>query len=136
MWTPADSLINAFKWRIGRKNYILGNLILLLFSTLTVIMPFILIAYSDFSWIVSYSKLPNSEPVEVILVIIACIFFIISAITHTSLTVKRLHDFDRSGWYYLIIFIPWIWFLLPMCCISFKWDLEKNKYGEPHHQIK
>lgn len=47
-----------------------------------------------------------------------------------SVSVRRLHDTGRSGWWYLINFIPLIgpiWFIILMCCGS---D-EINAYGLP-----
>lgn len=47
-----------------------------------------------------------------------------------SVSIRRLHDTGRSGWWYFINFIPFIgsiWFLILMCCPS---D-ETNAYGLP-----
>lgn len=57
--------------------------------------------------------------------IIAVIFFI----TQISLTVRRLHDSDRSGWWWFIQLIPVIgviWIIVLMCLGNTKGS---NKYG-------
>jgi len=46
-----------------------------------------------------------------------------------AVSVRRLHDIGKSGWYYLIILIPIagpIWFLVLMCTDSQPGD---NQYG-------
>lgn len=60
-----------------------------------------------------------------ILGIISVIFFI----THISLTIRRLHDSNRSGFWWFIQLIPVIgviWILVLMCLSSTKGS---NKYG-------
>ena len=46
-----------------------------------------------------------------------------------AVTVRRLHDVGKSGWFYLIIFIPIIgaiWLLVLMCTIG---EYDENEYG-------
>ena len=46
-----------------------------------------------------------------------------------ALTVRRLHDINKSGWYCLVILIPlvgWIWLLVMLCTDS---KPENNNYG-------
>ena len=46
-----------------------------------------------------------------------------------SVMVRRLHDVNKSGWMFLILFIPiagFIWFLVLMCTEG---DQNDNKYG-------
>lgn len=52
-----------------------------------------------------------------------------------SLSVRRLHDIGKSGWYNLIVFIPLIgaiWLLILMCTDS---DPGSNQYG-PNPKIQ
>jgi len=49
-----------------------------------------------------------------------------------AVTVRRLHDTDRSGWWILIVFVPligWIWLLVLEC---FAGTPGANRFGEPH----
>lgn len=64
-----------------------------------------------------------------LLTIILLICLIIYIIPYTALTIRRLHDFNLKGWWYLLslIFSPIIF--LVFCFI--KGDKEKNKYGPP-----
>lgn len=46
-----------------------------------------------------------------------------------AISVRRLHDIGKSGWYYLVILIPLagvIWLLVMMCTDS---QQEENKWG-------
>ena len=46
-----------------------------------------------------------------------------------ALTVRRLHDVGKSGWFYFIAFIPFIgaiWLIVLFCTEG---DQEENKYG-------
>ena len=64
-----------------------------------------------------------------LLTLLLLIFFIIYFFTYTSLTIRRLHDCNLNGWWYLLSFIfsPVVFIML--CFI--KSNKEKNKYGEP-----
>lgn len=72
----------------------------------------------------------NSEDPWLLLpVIVAAILFIIYFITQLSLSVRRLHDTDRSGWWYLIVIIPIvgaIWLFVLFCLDGTK---GKNRFG-------
>jgi len=57
------------------------------------------------------------------------IYVIATAIPRFAITARRLHDFGKSGWLQLIIFIPCIgWMILVILCAqdSQRWD---NQYG-------
>ena len=46
-----------------------------------------------------------------------------------AVTVRRLHDTNRRGWWYLILFVPfigWIWFLVLLCL---KGTEGENRFG-------
>jgi uncharacterized membrane protein YhaH (DUF805 family) len=45
-----------------------------------------------------------------------------------SVTVRRLHDTSRSGWWYLISFVPYVGpvVLLALCCLD---SAPSNQYG-------
>ena len=57
------------------------------------------------------------------------IFGIIQFIPGLAVVVRRLHDVGKSGWYYLIVFIPligFIWILVLLCTDGVE---EENKWG-------
>lgn len=47
-----------------------------------------------------------------------------------SVTVRRLHDVELSGWWSIVTFIPFGWLALLFALVK-KGDLEENKYGSP-----
>jgi uncharacterized membrane protein YhaH (DUF805 family) len=48
-----------------------------------------------------------------------------------SLYVRRLHDIDRSGWWLLIVMIPFIGFITITFFLILKGNSKTNKYGNP-----
>ena len=59
-----------------------------------------------------------------------------------GVTVRRMHDIGKSGWWGLIIFIPIIgsiWFFILLCTDSQKGTNEYGespKYGSSHHEVE
>ena len=72
----------------------------------------------------------NNYSIFVIFYFIYVIFILIIAIPNLSLCIRRLHDVGKSGWFYLIGFIPII-NLWPVALILFV-DSEPhtNQWGE------
>ena len=48
-----------------------------------------------------------------------------------SLYIRRLHDTDRSGWWLLIMAIPFIGFVTIVMFWLLKGNETKNRYGDP-----
>ncbi|MBR2245944.1 MAG: DUF805 domain-containing protein, partial [Bacilli bacterium] len=71
---------------------------------------------SDYWWVVlvntiivliiSLFTFINSSVVQTIIQTIATIFSIAIFIPEISISVRRLHDINKSGWYYLIGLVP------------------------------
>lgn len=57
------------------------------------------------------------------------IFFLGSLIPQLSVTVRRLHDQDKSGWYYLINFIPYVGGLIMLVFMCTRGTDGENQYG-------
>lgn len=62
-------------------------------------------------------------------VIIAAILSIIYFMTQLSLSVRRLHDTDRSGWWYLLAIIPLVGFVWLFVLFCFDGTKGKNRFG-------
>lgn len=60
---------------------------------------------------------------------IICTYLLVSLIPSISLTVRRLHDTGKSGWWYLIVMIPYIgWFIMTiLTCME--GQSKPNKWG-------
>ncbi len=86
--------------------------------------------------VVSISLIAESLGVRDYANIPLAIYILAVIIPFLSLTIRRLHDIGKSGWYILIRLIPLIgglWFLALMCTDSQYGD---NKYGSNPKQPK
>lgn len=61
--------------------------------------------------------------------ILLVIFFLASVIPSIAVTVRRLHDQDKSGWWYLISFIPYLGSLVLLVFMCLDGTPGSNKYG-------
>lgn len=53
------------------------------------------------------------------IIITLAFYFFIALIPSISLTVRRLHDLNKSGWYFLVHFIPFIGTLILLVVLAF-----------------
>lgn len=61
---------------------------------------------------------------------ISYIFSILVFIPSLAVLLRRLHDVGKSGWYFFLIFIPfigWLWLLILLCLDS---QEKTNKWGK------
>jgi uncharacterized membrane protein YhaH (DUF805 family) len=61
--------------------------------------------------------------------VIVLLYFLASIVPTIAVTVRRLHDVDKSGWWYFIAFIPFIggiWLLVLTCTDG---TAGPNQYG-------
>lgn len=76
------------------------------------------------------SESPNGNvEFNLITMIIMWLFYILSIYVQIVTYIKRFHDLGRSGWYTLIMFIPFISILGIIWLGFFKWTSGPNKYG-------
>jgi uncharacterized membrane protein YhaH (DUF805 family) len=62
--------------------------------------------------------------------LISVVYSLLVFIPSLAVAVRRLHDVGKSGWYYLLIFIPiigWIWLLVLLVTEG---ESNSNKWGE------
>jgi len=78
--------------------------------------------------ILDLSTRPGSVRPALALAITVAIF-----IPEVALTVRRLHDTNRSGWWILILLIPVIGFVTLLAFMLIKSDGGANRYGRPPH---
>jgi uncharacterized membrane protein YhaH (DUF805 family) len=105
-----------FSGRARRKEY-------WMFILFHVIVTFILaIVASVFS--------TTEEPTSYAIFIILGIYILATFIPALALSVRRLHDVGKSGWFYLINFIPYIggFILIIFACMD--GENKPNKWGE------
>ena len=61
--------------------------------------------------------------------VLVCVFSLINLIPALSVTVRRLHDIGRSGWWYLICFVPLVGGLILLVFTLLDSEPDRNEYG-------
>lgn len=114
-----------FEGRIGRKKF---TLVFLATSVIYALMALIVMYLRD-----TYFASLEGENLTVFLVLTG-VLLILPALIQLSSMAKRLHDFNKSGFYILTGFIPVLQIitipLLILVLIFKKGDLVENKYGQ------
>ena len=101
-----------FSGRMNRKHYILN-----------ILGVFCLLPLSLY--------LVECDFLHEVLSFIVCLFGLLVFISYLSITAKRLHDLNASGWWQLILgFVPFGQLLL-IALLFFKGTEGANRYGEP-----
>ena len=98
----------------------------LLFQILVIVLFGIL-----FGVLVGFGGRPEDNPLFIPLIILFLIaaagLFIIPSI---SLTVRRFHDQDKSGWFYLLNFIPSVGGIIVLVFMCIKGTEGPNRFGD------
>lgn len=61
--------------------------------------------------------------------ILSSVFSLVIFLPSLSVAVRRLHDLDRSGWWYWILLVPVIGFILLIVWFCRKGEPAPNQYG-------
>ena len=107
-------LLFSFEGRVPRRVYWGVTLLLMLVAIVFVVLVIATLETAAFT------------PIMAILVLIAIPFYWISI----AITVKRFHDRNKSGWWWLINFVPYIggfWILIECGCL--RGTIGDNTYG-------
>tara|TARA_Y100001935_G_C16968350_1_gene342860 strand:- start:44 stop:445 length:402 start_codon:yes stop_codon:yes gene_type:complete len=114
-----------FSGRARRKEYWMFTLF---FFLITVVIYF-LFALLAFFMAGDLINLMDNEWVPVVLGFSIIIYFLIHLIPSIAVTVRRLHDTGKSGWLYLLTFIPYIGSLIIFIFTVIEGNKGDNKYG-------
>ena len=104
-----------FNGRARRKEYWMFTLFTLLFALLVGIVIGILSAVG--------------ETAVIIAGILAVVWYFAHLVPGLAVTVRRLHDTGKSGWFYLFALIPYIGSLIIFIFTVIEGDKGDNKYG-------
>ena len=104
-----------FNGRARRKEYWMFTLYFLLFALLAGFVIGILSAVG--------------ETVAMIAIILAVVWYLAHLVPSLAVTVRRLHDTGKSGWFYLLAIIPYIGGLIIFIFTVIEGDKGDNKYG-------
>lgn len=119
--------IFSTKGRIGRINFAAYNLGM--FAALCIF--FVILMAIIFSADSGGISADISAPLLIVLFIIGGIGLILYLAVSIILSVKRFHDFDVSGWWYLISFIPYVGGVVGIFLMLKGGDEDENRFGYP-----
>ena len=71
----------------------------------------------------------SEEPPSLPFVIPLALFILASFIPSVAVTVRRLHDQDKSGWFYLLSFIPYVGGIILFVLMCIGGTRGPNRYG-------
>ena len=114
-----------FSGRSQRKEYWLFQLLLVMVIVVAV-LPF-------FATSAAFESNAGAEPelsgFAIAGAVLLGIFVLGSIIPSIAVTVRRFHDQDKSGWFYLLSFIPYVggWIVFVFMCLDGTHG--ENKYG-------
>lgn len=98
-----------FSGRMGRKNYLLGFLL----YTVVIILTQLLIS--------------EGSGIHLLLAKVGIIWFV--AFISISMFIRRLHDLGRSGWWYLLNFVPLVNIIFFFYVALKAGEKSTNEYG-------
>ena len=104
-----------FNGRARRKEYWMFTLFFLLFALLAGFVIGILSAVG--------------ETAAMIAIILAVVWYFAHLVPSLAVTVRRLHDTGKSGWFYLLAIIPYIGGLIIFIFTVIEGDIGDNSYG-------
>lgn len=74
---------------------------------------------------------PAYNIVTIILIIAVIIYDIVIFVFGLSVVIRRLHDLDKSGWLYLLSFIPFVNLIMAIYIGFWPGSPAANNYGNP-----
>lgn len=129
------NLLFTFDGRIGRAQFWLGYLAAILLTVLVIVIVSLMVPWEQVVITGPDGQVTTIDYAnEAMLPVWIGYGFLLFVTTWISIaiSVKRFHDRGKSGWWYLIIFIPLIgplWWLIELG--FFRGDPGPNAYGPP-----
>ena len=111
-----------FNGRARRKEYWMYTLILTVLLIALMAIMFSALSLSDETKI-------ETGPSGYLTVLLLFVFLVVHFIPSLALTVRRLHDTGKSGWWYLIVFVPYLGNFVIFIFTLIDGDEGENKYG-------
>ena len=98
-----------FTGRARRKEFWFFTLVYMIITTITIVLDLALKTYG----------------------VITGFFILAMIVPSISVAVRRLHDINKSGWYYLIQMIPLVGPILVLIWFATETKQESNQWGNP-----
>jgi len=115
---PGNFVTNLFRGRINRRSYIVGYL------ASGMIYFLILLAANSLIHI-------NTNLAAIVGVLLVLLAFVVAVLFWISLTIRRFHDIDKSGYYILWLFVPFINIYYWLVLLFEQGTVGPNRYGPP-----
>jgi uncharacterized membrane protein YhaH (DUF805 family) len=123
-WMAAWNNFGVFSGRARRMEYWLYRVEIMIVG-LVVGVPFALLRDTS-----SNEIIPESSSILAILILaVTVILAILLMIVDLGVTIRRLHDTGRSGWWILIRLVPYIGGLVIFIFMLLDSESEENQYG-------
>lgn len=123
-WLAAWNNFGVFSGRATRMEYWLYRVEIMIVG-LVFAVPFALL--TDTSSTESLSE--NNPTLAILFLAVAVILGILLTIVDLGVTIRRLHDTGRSGWWILIRLVPYIGGLVIFIFMVLDSDPQENQYG-------
>ena len=117
-----------FKGRARRSEFWFFQLSVFLIEFICLLILIIIIAITDNiidEKEIEKNDISNNKPAFIIYLVIVAIFII----PNISVSIRRLHDIGKSGYFYLLNLIPLIGTLILLCFYLKDSDPNSNEYG-------
>lgn len=62
--------------------------------------------------------------------VLSAIFTLVTLVPSIAVSVRRLHDTDRSGWWYLLLLVPLVGFVVLLIWFCTKGTTGSNRFGD------
>jgi len=116
-----------FKGRATRKEYWMFQL---LGSIFFIVFLFVMIFIAGFIFQVSDKVGVN------VFIFNALLSFLLFGLPNITLTIRRFHDLNKSGWWFLWMLLPYIGIFIVWFFMLQRGDINDNQYGEsPYKSI-
>ncbi|TEA27922.1 DUF805 domain-containing protein [Candidatus Schmidhempelia bombi] len=109
-----------FSGRARRKEYWMYTLFYLLFMSILVIASLVICTMKEMDSIATQ---------HVVIFIVICAYLALFIPT-LAVLVRRLHDINKSGWWSLISFVPYVGFIISIIFPLLDSTPGRNQYGE------
>jgi len=70
-----------------------------------------------------------------LILVAAIVYAVLTFVPSLAVTVRRLHDSDKSGWWLLIVFIPYVGALILLIFMVLDSSVGFNRYGPPYGEM-
>lgn len=110
-------VFTSWRGRLSRKSYFLGAMLML------VVQIYIILHVGDAD--------RDNENLMTMWGLVLIVSWVVSLYCLAAMSVKRLHDMDRSPWFAVLLPVPWLSALFVLACMILPGSQNTNEHGPP-----